>query len=77
MDPLDHQSVKCFWEALTLNVTWTILGESQNFHYPLPPDPPMGGLNERGDLMSLAPKCNMFLESLCQELTFITKLGLT
>ena len=37
----------------------------------------MGGLNGGGDLMSLAPKCDMFLESLCQELSLSTKLGLT
>ena len=32
----------------------------------------MGGLNDGGDLMSLAPKCDMFLESLCQEQSFCT-----
>ena len=37
----------------------------------------MGGLNDGGDLMSLAPKCDMFLESLCQELSLTTKLDLT
>ena len=36
-----------------------------------------GGLNEGGDLMSLAPKYDMFLESLCQELSLSTKIGLT
>ena len=56
-----------FMKLLTSNSISVILGE-----YPDPPptpyplDPyrggPMGGLNEGGDSMSLAPKCDKFLE---------------
>ena len=60
---------KYFGKLLTSNIILVILGE-----YPDPPIPypldlhrggPMGGpggLNEGDDLMSLTPKCDMFLE---------------
>ena len=65
MEHSDHQRVKYFWEAIDF------LGESPNPPDPLPPWPLIGGalwggqggMKEGGDILSLNPKCDMFLES--------------
>ena len=58
-------------KLLASNITWVFLGESPDPPYPLPPYIPIGGgpmggqggMSEGGDIMSLTPKCDMFLES--------------
>ena len=57
------------WEGPDLIYYFAILGES--------PNPQGGGLTEDGDFMSPTPKCDMFLESFCQDLSHSAKLSLT
>ena len=67
MDNFDHQGVKYFWETLDfkyhLGFPWGV---------PQPPNPlppkmpiwgPIGGHGCGGHIISLTPKCDMFLDS--------------
>ena len=54
------------------------LGSTRTALIPYPQDPyreVWRGPDERGDLMSLTLKCDIFVESTCQELSHSTKLG--
>ena len=59
-----------FGKLLTSNIILVILGEYPDPPIPNPPRPPLGGPygggpggpNEGYDLMSLTPKCDIFLE---------------
>ena len=76
----DPHRVKYFWEALDLKYPLGHYWGLPRPPWPLTPWTPIGvalwgggGLNQEGDLMSLTPKCDMFLES--QELSHSAQIG--